>query len=61
MCEFIKPKTLALEKTISNLSKSQIKPLLSREGVQPESLKLDIMKNKFSKPDVSPVQIKTEY
>ena len=61
MCEFIKPKKLAFEKEISKSSKPQIKPLLSKEVVNKENLKFDIMKNEFSKPDVSPVQIKTEY
>ena len=61
MCEFIKPKKLAFEKEISKSSKPQIKPLLSKEVEQQESLKFDIMNNEFSKPGVSPVQIKTEY
>ena len=34
---------------------------MSKKGEQPENLKFDIMKNEFSKPYVSPVQIKTEY
>ena len=42
-------------------SKTQIKPLLSKEVQQPENLQFDIMKYDFSKPYVSPVQIKTEY
>ena len=61
MCEFIKPKKLAFEKKISKSSKPQIMPLLSKEVENKENLKFDIMKNEFSKPDVSPVQIKTEY
>ena len=61
MCEFMKPKKLALEKEISKSSKPQIKPLLSKEVVNKENLKFDIMKNEFSKPDVQPVQIKTDY
>ena len=61
MCEFIKPKKLAFEKEISKSSKPQIKPLLSNEVENNENLKFDIMKNEFCKPDVSPVQIKTEY
>ena len=59
MCEFIKPKKLAFEKEISKSSKPQIKSLLSKEVENKENLKFDIMKNEFSKPDVSPVQIKT--
>ena len=61
MCEFIKPKKLAFEKEISMSSKPQIKLLLSKEVEQQANLKFDIMKNEFSKPYVSPVQIKTEY
>ena len=61
MCGFIKPKKLAFEKEISKSSKPQIKPLLSKEVDQQENLKFDIMKNKFSKLYVLPVQIKTEY
>ena len=61
MCEFIKPKKLAFEKEISKSSKLKIKPLLSKEVGQQGNLKFDIMKNEFSKPYVSPVQIKTEY
>ena len=41
-------------------SKPPIKPLLSNEVQQPENLQFDIMKYEFSKPYVSPVQIKTE-
>ena len=61
MCEFIKPKKLAFHKKISKSSKPQFKPLLSKEVNQQENLKFDIMKNEFSKPYLSPVQIKTEY
>ena len=61
MCEFIKPKKLAFEKEISKSSKPQIMPLLSKEVDQQENLKFDIMKNEFSNPYVSPVQIKTKY
>ena len=50
-----------MEKEISKSSKPQIKPLLSKEVKQQENLKFDIMKYEISKPDVSPVQIKTEY
>ena len=60
MCEFIKPKKLAFEKEISKSSKP-IKPLLSKEIEQQENLKFNIMKTEFSKPYLSPVQIKTEY
>ena len=60
MCEFIKPKKLAFEREISKSSKPQIKPLLVKEVEQQENVKFDIMKNKFSKPYVLPVQIKTE-
>ena len=56
MCEFIKPKKLAFDKEISKSTKTQIKPLLPKEVDQPE-----ILNNEFSKPYVSPVQIKTEY
>ena len=42
-------------------TKPPIKPLLSKEVHQPENLQFDIMKYEFSKPYVSPVQIKTEY
>ena len=42
-------------------SKTQIKPLLSKEVQQPENLQFDIMKYEFSKPYAFPVQIKTEY
>ena len=38
-----------------------ITPLLSKEGEQPENLKFKIMKNEFSKPVVSLIQIKNEY
>ena len=61
MCEFIKPKKLTFKKEIIKSSKPQIKPLLSKEVELQENLKFDIMKNEFSKPNVSPVQIKTEY
>ena len=61
MCVFIKPKKLAFDKEISKSSKPQIKPLLSKEVENKENLKFDILKNEFSKPDVSPVKIKTEY
>ena len=61
MREFIKPKKLVFEKEISKSSKPQIKPLLSKEVENKENIKFDIMKNEFSKPDVSPVQIKPEY
>ena len=61
MCEFIKPKNLFFEREISKSSKPQIKPLLVKEVKQQETLKFDIMKNEFSKPYGSPVQIKTEY
>ena len=61
MCEFITPKKLAFEKEISKSSKPKIKPLLSNEVENKENLKFDIKKNEFSTPDVSPVQIKTEY
>ena len=42
-------------------SKPQIKPLLSRIVERPENLQIHIMKYEFSKPNVPPVQIKTEY
>ena len=61
MCKFIKPKKLTFEKEMGIPSKTQIKPLLSKEVQQPENLQFDIMKYEFSKPYVSPVQIKTEY
>ena len=61
MCEFIKPKKLTFENEMGLSSKSQIKPLLSKEVKQPENLNFDKMKNEFSKSDVLPVQIKTEY
>ena len=61
MCKFIKPTKLAFDTKISKSSKPQIKPLLSKEIEQQENLKFDIMKNEFSKPYLSPVQIKTEY
>ena len=61
MCEFIKPKKLAFENEIRKLSKPKIKQLLPKEDVNEENLKFDIMKNEFSKPNVSPVQIKTGY
>ena len=41
-------------------SKPQIKPLLSKKVEQPEKLNFDKIKNEFSKPYVSPVQIKTQ-
>ena len=61
MCEFIKPKKLTFKNEMGLSSKPQIKPLLSKEVKQPENLHFDKMKNEFSKPYVSPVQIKTEY
>ena len=61
MCEFIKPKKLTFEKEMGLSSKQQIKPLLSRKVQQPKKLQIDIMKYEFSKPYISPVQIKTEY
>ena len=61
MCKFIKPQKLAFEREISKSSKPQIKPLMVKKIEQQENLKFDIMKNEFSKPYVSPVQIKTEY
>ena len=61
MCEFIKPKKLTFENEMSLSSIPQIKPLLSKEVKQPENLNFYNMKNEFSKPYVSPVQIKTEY
>ena len=61
MCEFIKLKRLTFEKEIGLPSKPQIKPLLSKEVQQPDNLQFDIMKDEFSKPYVSPVQIKTKY
>ena len=42
-------------------SKPQIKPLLSENVERPKKRQIDIMKSEFSKPFVSPVQIKTEY
>ena len=42
-------------------SKPQIKPLLSEKVERPKKLQIDIMKCEFSKPYVSPVQMKTEY
>ena len=61
MCEFIKQKKLTFEKEMGLLSKTQIKPLLSKEVQQPENLQFDIMKYEFFKPYVLLVQIKTEY
>ena len=60
MCKFIKLKKLTFEKEMDLPSKPPIKPLLSKEVQQPENLQFDIMKYEFSKPFVSPVQIKTE-
>ena len=42
-------------------SEQQIKRLLSGNVEQPQTLQIDIIKYEFSKPYVSPVQIKTEY
>ena len=61
MWEFIKPKMLVYEQEISKSSKPQIKPLLSKEVEQQGNLKFNIMQNAISKPDVSPVQIKTDF
>ena len=61
MCEFIKPKKFVFEKEMGLSSKPQIKPLLSGKVERPDNLKIDIMKYKFSKPYVPPVQIKIEY
>ena len=61
MCEFGKPIKLTFEKEMGLFSKSQIKPLLSMEIQKPENLQFDKMKNEFSKPYGSPVQMKTEY
>ena len=61
MCEFIKPKKLTLDKEMGLPFNPQFKPLLSKEIQRPANLQFDIMKYEFSKPYVSPVQIKTEY
>ena len=60
MFEFIKPKKLTFENEMGLSSKPQIKPWLSRKVEQPKKIQSDIMKYEFSKPYVSPVQIKTE-
>ena len=61
MCEFIKPNKLTFEQELGSVSKPKIQPYLSKEVKRPENLQLDLMKYEFSKPDVSPVKIKTEY
>ena len=61
MCEFINPKKLTFEKEMGLSSKPQIKPLLSEKIERLKKLQIDIMKCEFSKPYVSPVQMKTEY
>ena len=60
MCEFIKRKKFTFENKMGLSSKPQIKQLLSKEVKQPDKLNFDKIKNEFSKPYVSPVQIKTE-
>ena len=61
MCEIIKPKKLTFDNEMGLSSKPQIKPLLSGKIERPMKLQMDIMKYEFSKPYVSPVQVKTEY
>ena len=61
MCEFIKPIKLTFENEMGLSSKPQIKPLLSGKVEEPQKLQIDRMKYEFSKPYVSPVQIKTKY
>ena len=61
MCVFIKPKKLTFENEMGLSSKPQIKPFLSGKVEQPKKLQIDIIKYEFSKPYVSPVQIKTKY
>ena len=48
------------EKEMGQSSKPQIKILLSGKVEQSKKLQIDIMKYEFSKPYISPVQIKTE-
>ena len=60
MCKFIKPKKLTFKTEMGLPSKPPIKPLLSKKVQQPENLQFDIIKYEFSKPYVSPVQIKTD-
>ena len=61
ICEFITPKKLTFETEMGLSSKTQIKPLLSEKVERAKKLHIDIMKCEYSKPYVSPVQIKTEY